>query len=620
MAYTKQQWNQYDKSKSIEENIENDAVVTPSKLIHIEEGFGVLEQDVAEALANQREAINNDVDNRDVVIDGKLALNKKDAEDKIKIVDDKVAGVTKSVTDNKTANDQVNSIQDTRVLKLEDITSIKATNIIDNGDFSKGLDTWITVNATATVANNTLTNKANGSALIGQTSNALGTKAKIVGNKYYYAARMRTLNTAEFMRFRVFGPTQDTGWVIAGSVIPNTWSRFSRLLTATDTTPVRMYFQHGYSTVEASLNKVMEIKDVIALDLTETFGAGNEPSVEQMDKILSQFTNSWFDGVKNLFVAKEVLNRTLKTERELNMNATNQIINGDFKKGTDNWILGALFGTTEGNELELTVATIASIGNTYVRQDFKHIMGNKYYAAFGIKPKYSRPLGFFAANAYVIPSNTIPVAGIWNNYSTTYNAISDTNGLFMITHGTTSDYVVGDKYSIRNVIRINLTETFGAGNEPTQSQMDRLLAQYPNSWFDGTQNLFNARTALAEMRDLDNKKANKQQSDWINLPTSNGAITEAYYPIQVRLDEFGVVHLRGLLKNLVTGSVVFTLPVGYRPDIDINTGSVRFVLQRKDGSNVAALQINYVGGGYINLPSNELSVFLDNVSFTAKKG
>lgn len=61
--------------------------------------------------------------------------------------------------------------------------------------------------------------------------------------------------------------------------------------------------------------------------------------------------------------------------------------------------------------------------------------------------------------------------------------------------------------SIRYVLVIDLTETFGEDNEPTATQMDTILEQFPNSWFDGSQNLFNARHFMSmyfdKMAELD---------------------------------------------------------------------------------------------------------------------
>ena len=46
---------------------------------------------------------------------------------------------------------------------------------------------------------------------------------------------------------------------------------------------------------------------------------------------------------------------------------------------------------------------------------------------------------------------------------------------------------------IKNRVLINLTKEFGKGNEPTTEQMDALLEIFPNSWFYGTKNIFNAK-------------------------------------------------------------------------------------------------------------------------------
>ena len=39
---------------------------------------------------------------------------------------------------------------------------------------------------------------------------------------------------------------------------------------------------------------------------------------------------------------------------------------------------------------------------------------------------------------------------------------------------------------IKDVSVVNLTDTFGAGNEPTKAQMDTIMSGYPNGWFNIT--------------------------------------------------------------------------------------------------------------------------------------
>ena len=48
------------------------------------------------------------------------------------------------------------------------------------------------------------------------------------------------------------------------------------------------------------------------------------------------------------------------------------------------------------------------------------------------------------------------------------------------------DVVAGATTKYKNILVINLTTTFGAGNEPTKEQMDQIMEQFPNSWFNGT--------------------------------------------------------------------------------------------------------------------------------------
>lgn len=58
----------------------------------------------------------------------------------------------------------------------------------------------------------------------------------------------------------------------------------------------------------------VSVKYPIVIDLTETFGSGNEPSTKEMDLILSQFHNNWFGG--NHIIA--VTNNSWNTQRKAN--------------------------------------------------------------------------------------------------------------------------------------------------------------------------------------------------------------------------------------------------------------------------------------------------------------
>jgi len=56
-------------------------------------------------------------------------------------------------------------------------------------------------------------------------------------------------------------------------------------------------------------------------------------------------------------------------------------------------------------------------------------------------------------------------------------------------------------------------------------------------------------------------------NEFTNLIMQNGWVTYSadYYPAQFMIDPFGFVHIRGSIKNGVSGQHAFTLPEGYRP-------------------------------------------------------
>jgi len=47
-------------------------------------------------------------------------------------------------------------------------------------------------------------------------------------------------------------------------------------------------------------DKVSRIEEILCIDLTAAFGVGNEPTVEEMDELMTYFPDGWFDGTVNL--------------------------------------------------------------------------------------------------------------------------------------------------------------------------------------------------------------------------------------------------------------------------------------------------------------------------------
>jgi hypothetical protein len=92
-------------------------------------------------------------------------------------------------------------------------------------------------------------------------------------------------------------------------------------------------------------------------------------------------------------------------------------------------------------------------------------------------------------------------------------------------------------------------------------------------------------------------------NSWVNF--GSGWADAAYWK-----DPFGMVHLRGLIKSGTVTASAFTLPPGYRPEVNQVFGVV---------SNGAAGRVDVLTDGTVvpNTPSNNTYVTLSGISFKA---
>ena len=170
-----------------------------------------------------------------------------------------------------------------------------------------------------------------------------------------------------------------------------------------------------------------------------------------------------------------------------------------------------------------------------------------------------------------------------------------------------------ERVNKENKRKISEFERENKENSRQQAETQRAIAE-------------SSRVSAEEQRKIDHAnrsaelagKADKKQEDWLTLPLFNGA-QHGISPLKVMKDEMGFVHFKGSLTNLVTGSKVFTVPVGYRPDIGATEAYIRVPVALSSGREMNAVQINYVGDGYINNPSNATVAFFDGVSYLAKR-
>jgi hypothetical protein len=107
-------------------------------------------------------------------------------------------------------------------------------------------------------------------------------------------------------------------------------------------------------------------------------------------------------------------------------------------------------------------------------------------------------------------------------------------------------------------------------------------------------------------------KANKAQEAWIEPTLLNGWVNfgSGNAIANYMKDEFGVVHLRGLIKSGTTtaGTVLLTLPLGYRPLLN-----TYFIVA--DGNGFARLFIGANGNVGIENDATNTYLSLNQISF-----
>lgn len=200
--------------------------------------------------------------------------------------------------------------------KIESDTTAMATNLITNGDFSNGVTGWVPYYSTLSITNGIASILGDGTSGAPYTEGVSNMNV-IPSSKYYLRFKARVTNSlCSKIRLRVSGSFAITDLDILNP-IQNQWYEPSVIASSTTQSGVmKYYFSQTYADASTANGKTLEIDNVTVIDLTTTFGAGKEPTVGQMDKIMSKFTNSWFDGTKNLFRASETLNKLMALDKE----------------------------------------------------------------------------------------------------------------------------------------------------------------------------------------------------------------------------------------------------------------------------------------------------------------
>ena len=180
----------------------------------------------------------------------------------------------------------------------------KLPNLVSNGNF-KDTSGWAGFNATVSVVNNNILNTTGDGTYksvytFNANNNSIYPYTGGVGKKIWITARVRVTNAVcnSFVVYvsnkaanaspnlpYIFSPTQ------------NVWCLIRGVLTLTFDDTYKVYIRSDYADAATANGKVMQVKDVMMFDLTEYFGAGNEPTAEEVAMMVDKKSKNIFDGV-----------------------------------------------------------------------------------------------------------------------------------------------------------------------------------------------------------------------------------------------------------------------------------------------------------------------------------
>ncbi len=172
--------------------------------------------------------------------------------------------------------------------------------------------------------------------------------------------------------------------------------------------------------------------------------------------------------------------QSIKYGDKRSITLTNMLANSNFAS-TANWLTYNCSMSVSGNEFTSTAT--AQYG--YVMQQFTVANTHKYYYATSLYATNALAFTSFSdtlISSYGVHSATAGYERISIVHAATANSPNASITAFLET-ATSSFQQVKGQYAML----IDLTVSFGAGREPSKEFMDRLMRQFPNAWFTGSQ-------------------------------------------------------------------------------------------------------------------------------------
>lgn len=261
-------------------------------------------------------------------------------------------------------------------LEMIENVLLNATNLLENGNFKDGTTGW-TSSDDLTTSNNTLNvHRATTGTSPDVSATYTLSKNRENGHIYYYRADIKMDNhaTTRGLYLRLWAPGHT---IMYDDPIPGSFQTHSAIIPAKEEYRNDRSFTVGarYQNPQATENTNTQIKNVLVIDLTATFGIGNEPDKEVIDFIIDRYYDIYFDGTKALLSLEKTAVVNYESERILNELLNEGFLNGDDCEVTSlngltiQFKSGELYKNLNTVEVPSKTLEIATPDKTYTRYD-----------------------------------------------------------------------------------------------------------------------------------------------------------------------------------------------------------------------------------------------------------
>ena len=277
---------------------------------------------------------------------------------------------------------------------------------------------------------------------------------------FYADAEQSELNTNMY-RVIPFGKNLNQGEFIQTA---RTWTTFRKRYAHGSTINADVLVRPQFTDRTAAENKMLHIRNLVIINLTQTFGAGNEPTLEDMDAILE--AHDGYIGSVNLFDAKQVT-EDVKILNDFKTDATANIM-----VNVTNYERVGATGPNDGtsyaaNESGATVSKEVSVPSSTANGDIIYFFGEFRVLSDADNCLQLAPSSNTKGEKSVIEN---PKNGVWYPCSARIekNAVQR-HTQFVAKWESSASIRIYHKH----VVALNLTEIFGAYNEPTKEMLDQ---------------------------------------------------------------------------------------------------------------------------------------------------